>query len=206
MTVGNFDLPSLSHAAYEIEGFASKILQSEGYRIISQPYNERQSKLEELKKGNRPSREPNALAQLQILGTSLVPRINQEKWAGFGTDLPKVYNSFKQAPSYVDYLCKKGKDYTLIDIKYKMNYSGPKANRFRFTNFEVLNYNRIVKEGKAKVKVLIFIGKSSPFYYRIFDWLDFAISPTFDPHKTIKVDAKLKRVLDVENFKQIIFD
>jgi len=103
--------------------------------------------------------------------------------------------------TYLDYLCRKNKEYFIIDVKFK-DKDSTSLNRFYVTNREVLNYNRLQKEGIVKVMILPIIGKRKKFQYSIFNWNDFIIPKTFDPHKKLKTTIRLKN-FDLDNFTKI---
>jgi len=106
--------------------------------------------------------------------------------------------------SSVDYFCEKNGHYFVIDIKHQMKGKGKFKNQFYVTNNEVLNYNIILKQaGKLEVKVLILLESETELTYRMYNWDDFRIPPTFNPHKQAKTSIRLKDGLDLDSFKII---
>ena len=68
---------------------------------------------------------------------------------------------------------------------------------------KMLGGAKIQKEKKVKLKIMIIVEKEKKLIYRIFDWSDFTIPITFDPHKKIKTSIRLTDGLDVESFTLI---
>jgi len=75
-----------------------------------------------------------------------------------------------------DCLCKKGKQYFLFEIKYKIWKEG--RLHFNSSERQISEYNRIQKIGKAKVKVLTIIEKDKKLSHHIYDWDDFEKTKT----------------------------
>ena len=67
----------------------------------------------------------------------------------------------------------------------------------------MLNYPRIIKKGKVKLKILIIVDKGNKTFYKIFDWTDFRVPSSFDPHKQKKTSIRLKDGLDLAQFKEL---
>lgn len=310
MPSGNPNLRNVSEKGYQIERFASKILESEGFKIISQPENEKlglrqndprrdlRKKINELEYCNQwkeetkqgyihhrdfrklTSEQKNELARLKqmlkklendidkklrekskilkTLGKSIVPKINEIDWREFiAHDAKSEYSFFsnmdeqtktkiseylinqkpvawiilnnkyiigdkqkieklrKQNPryeghgywevgdthSYIDYFCKKDVKYFLIDVKHKTFKQDKIMNQFYVTNTEVLNYDRIMKEKKVAVKILIVLEKDHKLFYKLCDWNDFTYSKNYNPHKTRKTTIKLKNGFDISKLK-----
>jgi hypothetical protein len=230
VTAGNPNLPDMACRAFKVEESAWKILEHEGYVILYQPRNEIEKRAP--RQWDQIHKTMKLLGKTLIPKVSQETRIREqldtaERWMKEGVKLTTIYMSegvklperlMKRLtgegvrvkistplvpPSYIDYFCKKGKSYFLIDVKHKTYSSSPRLNRFRFTNFEVLNYSRIEQEGKVKVKILVVLERERRFYYKMFDWRDFVISSNYDPHKIIKADARLREGLNVELFKEI---
>jgi len=66
-----------------------------------------------------------------------------------------------------------------------------------------LNYNRIFKENKVKLKIMVILGKSGISYYRIFDWDEFTVPTKFDPNTKQRTKIKLKEGFDISKLKTI---
>jgi len=143
-----------------------------------------------------------------IIGKSLMPKKNYEEWKKiFDESNAKNRTHFKVEDffqhTYIDYFCKKGKNYYIFDIKHKTFKENTDSNRFYVTNYEVLNYNKIQHEKKVKLKILIIVEKDHKLSYRIFDWTDFIVPQSFDPHKKVKTSIRLKDGLDLDSFEII---
>jgi len=131
------------------------------------------------------------------LGESLMPQINKKEWEQF---LKTSIDGSLFHHSFVDIFCKKGNDYYVFDIKHKTYKENTNLNTVYVTNYEVLNYDRIVKENKVKLKIMIIIRKQKKSVYKIFDWSDFRIPKTFDPHTKRKTSIHLKNGLNMDIF------
>ncbi len=70
-----------------------------------------------------------------------------------------------------DCLCKKGKQYFLFEIKYKIWNEG--RPNFGSSERQIWHYNRIQKLGRVQVKVLTIIEKDQKLSHNIYDWDDF---------------------------------
>jgi len=75
-----------------------------------------------------------------------------------------------------DYLCKKGKQYFLFEIKYKIGKEG--RPNFNSSERQIWQYNRIQKLGRVQVKVLTIIEKDQKLSYHIYNWNDFEKTKT----------------------------
>jgi len=262
MPSGNPNLRNVSERGYQIERFASKILELEGFKIISEPENEKQrlKKLENDK--DKKLFEESKI--LKILGKSIIPKINEIDWKEFmARDAKSEFSFFSKmdkqtktkilkylikrkpvawiilndkyivgsmqeieklrkqnpryqghgywgvsafnTPSYVDYFCEKDGKYFLIDVKHKTFNQDKTMNQFSVTNTEVLNYDRIMKEKKVVVKILIVLEKDHELFYKIYDWNDFTHSKSFDPHKTRKTTVRLKDGFDTKSLIPLEF-
>ena len=130
-------------------------------------------------------------------------KINYSKKKGYH----EIIDGFMELAStmyfhtFIDVFCKKGKDYYVFDIKQKTYKENKNLNKFHVTNYEVLNYDRIIKENKAKLKIMIIVEKSKKSFYKIFDWSDFHIPETFDPHTKMATSIRLKNGLDLKSFR-----
>ncbi|NWJ30214.1 hypothetical protein HX850_04795 [Marine Group I thaumarchaeote] len=118
-------------------------------------------------------------------------------WSGF-MDIESTMNIH----TYVDVFCKKANDYYVFDVKHKTFKENKNLNRFYVTNYEVLNYSKIIKEDKVKLKILIIVDKGAKSFYKIFNWIDFHIPTSFDPHKSKKTSIGLKDGFDLGEFKR----
>jgi len=81
------------------------------------------------------------------LGESLMPQINKKEWE----EVLKI--NIKGSlfhHTFVDVFCKKGNNFYVFDIKHKTYKENTNLNTVHVTNYEVLNYDRIVKENKVK--------------------------------------------------------
>ena len=105
--------------------------------------------------------------------------------------------------TFVDILCKKGKSYYMFDVKHKTFKENKNMNRFYVTNNEVLNFNRIAKESKAKVKILIILEKGKKLFYKIFDWNEFIVPNRFDPDEYSKTGVRLAKGFDISSLKEV---
>ena len=144
----------------------------------------------------------------KIIGDSVVPKISEEDHKRMieeekESDWKKFFKETFEMTSqhtFVDIFCKKGNDYYIFDIKHKTYKENTNLNAFAVTNYEVLNYDRIVKENKVKMKIMIIVGKQKKSVYKIFDWTDFQIPKTFDPHTKMKTSIHLKNGLNMDVF------
>ncbi len=142
-----------------------------------------------------------------IIGKSLMPKQNYQEWKKlFDKSNAKNKTNFKVEDFfqhiYIDYFCKKGKNYYIFDIKHKTFKENTDLNRFYVTNYEVLNYNKIQQEKKVKLKIMIILEKTEKLFYKIFDWSDFVVPSSFDPHTRVKTSIKLKEGFDNSNLKE----
>lgn len=132
------------------------------------------------------------------IGESIMPKINKKEWENVLKT--KIKGSLFHH-TFVDVFCKKGKEYYIFDVKHKTFNEKKNPNQFYVTNYEVLNYARIIKENKVKLKILIIVDKGEQSFYKIFDWIDFNIPTSFDPHEKRKTSIRLKDGLDLDKFK-----
>ena len=146
----------------------------------------------------------------KIIGKSVIPksvkenhkqRIKKEKEPRWKEFFIKTFKISSQH-TFVDIFCKKSKTYYIFDVKHKTFKDNKNLNRFYVTNYEVLNYVKIIKENKVKLKILIIVDKGKKSFYKIFDWKDFHIPKSFDPHKNMKTSIRLKTGLDLNEFKE----
>jgi len=138
---------------------------------------------------------PDVIRQSEI---KLIEKEKEQHWKDF---FKKAFNDSSQN-TFVDVFCKKGKDYYIFDVKHKTFKENKNPNRFYVTDYEVLNYAKIIKENKVKLKILIIVEKGKESFYKIFDWCDFLTPKNYNPHKTGKTSIKLKDGLDISRFKK----
>ena len=150
-----------------------------------------------------------------------MPEINKNEWItyfeqggekesdshAFGKYYQNQIDSLKSGNSifefsYVDIFCKKEKSYYVFEVKHKTYKKNKNMNRFYLTNYEVLNFNRIVKENKTKLKILIILEKGKKSFYRIFDWNEFIVPNGYDPNKKNKTSVRLVKGFDISSLKE----
>jgi hypothetical protein len=141
---------------------------------------------------------------LKKIGKSIVPkttkkalkdRIDNEsdpRWKSFWKITTITNNTF------VDIFCKKNGKYFVVDVKYKNNQSFYEKNRFDITNFEALNYPKIIKNKKVGLFILIIVQDGKKFRYSLTEWSDFIISPKYNPHERRKTKIKMKNLIPFE--------
>lgn len=160
---------------------------------------------------------------MQNVGKSIMPEIDKNAWIKFHEEKrdsedptsityiegyhQQCIDSLKSGKShfelsYVDIFCKKGTNYYVFDVKHKTFNEKKNPNQFGVTNYEVLNYARIVKENKIKLRILIIAEKGKKSLYKMFEWSDFTYSKNFNPHKTKKTFIRLKEDLDLSKFQE----
>jgi len=54
-----------------------------------------------------------------------------------------------------------------------------------------------MKEKKVKLKIMIILEKDDKQFYGFFNWDDFVIPSSFDPHTKKKTSIRLKNVFDI---------
>ena len=84
------------------------------------------------------------------------------------------------------------------DVKFKNDQSLYEKNRFDITDFEALNYPRIVKNKKVGLIILIIVQDGKKFRYALTEWSDFIISPKYNPHERRKTKVKMKNLIPFE--------
>ena len=165
---GNLNLPQVGKKGDEMEVVGVNYLIKQGYQIIHGDNIGRLGKRKKLLEGIR----------IGEIGWEDMDK----HWDRIVSLRKKLGIVTRQDYGLYDCLCKKGKQYFVFEIKYKIW----KENRQHFNSSErqIWQYNRIQKKGKAKVKVLTIIEKDQKLSYHIYDWDDF--------EKT-KTTIKLKR-------------
>jgi len=125
----------------------------------------------------------------------------------------KIEEHYRKIGGYTgDILCRKGNQNYVFDVKLKFFKEGKNMNVFYVTDNEVLDYDQLMKSGKALVKILINLKKNDVYYYGIFDWSDFTYPKNYDPHKSRKTTIRLEDGLDIskltkfENVKNYKFE
>ena len=83
-------------------------------------------------------------------------------------------------------------------MKFKNDQSLYEKNRFDITDFEALNYPRIVKNKKVGLIILIIVQDGKKFRYALTKWSDFIISPKYNPHERRKTKVKMKNLIPFE--------
>ena len=78
-----------------------------------------------------------------------------------------------------------------------------RSNRFDITDFEALNYPKIIKNKKVGLFILIIVQDGKKFRYALTEWSDFIISPKYNPHERRKTKIKMKNLTPFE--KLLIF-
>jgi len=209
----------ISQRGYDAEILALDILEKNGYEIIYAP-----EKIKREKNFSFYTKEKKIFSLIsKKVGKSIMPEINKNEWIKFFEDkrdseVPSALSyieGYNQSMidrlksgkslfdlSYVDIFCKKGNDYYIFDIKHKTFKKNKNLNSFDVTNYEVLNYNKIFKGNKVKLKIMIILGKSGISYYRIFDWDEFAVPTKFDPNTKHRTKIKLKDGFDISKLKK----
>jgi hypothetical protein len=145
----------------------------------------------------------NKQLMLEKIGKSIVPkttkkvikeRVDRESdpawklfWKDHDTD-----NTF------VDIFCKKNGKYFVIDVKFKNDQSLYEKNRFDITDFEALNYPKIIKNKKVGLFILIIVQDGKKFRYALTEWSDFIISPKYNPHERRKTKIKMENLTPFE--------
>ena len=166
----------------------------------------------------------------QHIGKSIMPEINRNEWIKFyensrdkeedptvivryGGSMKGYFqrriDSLKSGKSlfeltYVDIFCKKDTSHYVFDVKHKTFKENKNVNIFYVTNYEVLNFNRIVKESKVKLKILIILEKGKKSFYKIYDWNEFIVPSKFDPNKQRKTSVRLEKGLDISSLNERI--
>ena len=157
-------MSEISKRGHDAERNAKPILESLGYQILMELLNEKDEM--ERKFGRRPvkvvyvrtgeikyiGRQPSAEEiQLEkkyakynkILGDISIPKcVSSDSFDKF---IRKSHKKGERTHSYVDYFCKKGKNYYVFDIKHKLFKQNKNLNNFSVTYWEFLNYNRLIK-------------------------------------------------------------
>jgi hypothetical protein len=167
--------------------------------ILKKKFWERENKHRELCEFEK----KNTKLMLKILGKSIVPkttkksikdRVDRESdpawklfWKNHDTD-----NTF------VDIFCKKNGKYFVIDVKFKNDQSLYEKNKFDITDFEALNYPKIIKNKKVGLIILIIVQDGKKFRYALTEWSDFIISPKYNPHERRKTKVKMKNLIPFE--------
>ncbi len=214
-------MSEISQRGYDAEILALDILEKNGYEIIYAPEKEKREK--NSSRFTKKNQETFSLLKKKV-GQSIMPEINKNDWIKHfedkrdSEDPSTIYyiegyyqrniDFLKNGKSlfelsYVDIFCKKGNDYYIFDIKHKTFKENKNLNSFDVTNYEVLNYNRIFKENKVKLKIMIILGKSGISYYRIFDWDEFTVPTKFDPNTKHRTKIKLKEGFDISKLKAV---
>lgn len=146
----------------------------------------------------------NRKLMLKIIGKSIIPkttkkylqdRIEKEKdprWKLFWKKTEDTDNTF------VDIFCKKNGKYFVIDVKFKNDQSLYEKNKFDITDFEALNYPKIIKNKKVGLIILIIVQDGKKFRYALTEWSDFIISPKYNPHERRKTKVKMKNLIPFE--------
>jgi len=164
MPKGNPNLPQVGEKGDEMELVGVNYLKEQGYQIIDGDdtirieRRQRRKKHEKIKLGEYWSEERRKkFKQVESLKKKLriVTRLN------YG-----IY----------DCLCKKGNQYFVFEIKYKIWKEG--RPNFNSSERQIWHYNRIQKADKAQVKVLTIIEKDQKLSYHIYDWNDFEQTKT----------------------------
>jgi len=160
---GNLNLPQVGEKGLEMELLSSNYLKERGYQIIHGGAISIMEFRQERKHG-----------KIKFGGSWMKER--HKKWA-IVESLQKKLGSVTRLhyPSY-DYLCKKGKQYFVFEIKYKIWKEG--RHHFNSSERQISEYNRIQKASKVKVKVLTIIEKDQKLSYHIYDWDDFEKTKT----------------------------
>ncbi len=172
-------MSEISQRGYDAEILALDILEKNGYEIIYAPEKEKREK--NSSRFTKKNQETFSLLKKKV-GQSIMPEINKNDWIKHfedkrdSEDPSTIYyiegyyqrniDFLKNGKSlfelsYVDIFCKKGNDYYIFDIKHKTFKENKNLNSFDVTNYEVLNYNRIFKENKVKLK------KSSNGFFKL---------------------------------------
>ena len=164
MPKGNLNLPQVGEKGDEMELVGVNYLKEHGYQIIHGDdtirieRRQRRKKHEKIKIEEYWTEERNKkFEQVESLKRKLriVTRSN------YG-----IY----------DCLCKKGNQYFVFEIKYKIWKEG--RLHFNSSERQISEYNRIQKARKVKVKVLTIIEKDQKLSYYIYNWDDFEQTKT----------------------------
>jgi len=141
---------------------------------------------------------------LEVIGKSIIPksktksikeRIDREQdpaWKLFWKSTLVFNNTF------VDIFCKKNGRYYVVDVKFKNNQTIYEKNFFDITNYEVLNYPKILKEEKVGLYILVIVADGKKFRYALTEWSDFIIDPEYDPQEKSKTKVKMKNLIPFE--------
>ena len=158
MPSGNPNLPQVGEKGLEMEFLARHYLREQGYQIIHGGAISIMEFRQERKHG-----------KIKLGGSWAEER--REKWHQVESLLKKLGIMTRLHYPSIDYLCKKGKQYFVFEIKYKIWKEG--RLHFNSSERQIWHYNRIQKAGKAKVKVLTIVEKDQKSSYNIYDWDDF---------------------------------
>ena len=109
----------------------------------------------------------------QIIHGGIITRMGgrQKKWEEIEFLQRKLGIRTRLNFTIYDYLCKKGRQYFLFEIKYKIWKEG--RPHFNSSERQIWQYNRIQNLGRVQVKVLTIIEKDQKLSYHIYDWSDF---------------------------------
>jgi len=200
---------------YQAELFADKILESKGFEILIQPKNEerwglrlpRRYRVFHLRTGKTHlvQTRPATTKQKEIMKTrtTYLKKLGNTVYPKKNSGRSEIYEDGITTPTYVDYFCKKKDKFYLVDIKHKTYKENRNLNQFYVTDLEVLNYERIKREDKIEIKIMIILEKGNNKSFRIYDWDDFRIPLTYNPQKSHQTSIRLKDGLDLDSLEII---
>jgi len=160
---GNLNLPQVGKKGDEMEFLARNYLKKQGYQIIhggsiSMMEFRKERKHGKIKLGGSWSKERN------------------KEWAIVESLERKLRIRTRLNFTSYDYLCKKGRQYFLFEVKYKIWKEG--RPHFNSSEIQIWQYNRNQNLGRVKVKVLAIIEKDKKLSHHIYDWNDFEQTKT----------------------------
>jgi len=161
---GNLNLPQVGKKGDEMEFLARNYLKKQGYQIIHGGIITRMESRQWRKKHGK------------IKFGEYWSEEKQKKWEYVESLQRKLGIRTRLNFTSYDYLCKKGRQYFLFEVKYKIWKEG--RPHFNSSEMQIWQYNRNQNLGRVKVKVLAIIEKDKKLSHHIYDWNDFEQTKT----------------------------
>jgi len=192
MPKGNPNLPQLSKKGEEMELLASKFLEERDFQIIYAGVIARDESRQWRKKhGKFRFSDPSLRVWLNERHKKFELLQDLEKKLGL------EYGVNHYAVSY-DYLCRKGNQYFVFEVKYKIWKEG--RLHFHSSEGQIGMYDEVQKKGRVQVKVLTIVEKDKKLSYNIYDWNDFEKAKTiFTLKKRSPIKIKNKNPIKLKN-------
>ena len=146
---------------------------------------------------------------LKIIGKSITPKSTKEFIKKrINNEVDPAWKLFVKATfvfdnTFVDIFCKKNGRYYIIDVKFKNDQILYEKNNFDVTDFEALNYPKILKKDRVGLFILIIVADEKKFRHTLTEWSDFIINPKYNPHEKKKTKVKMKNLIPFEKLKKI---